>query len=132
MVTKKRKGLATNSFWRAVPRIILEWEGIKFYYLTFSLRVSPALNLTTFDAGIVIFTDVHLILSVSIMMEYHFSNFPDHAGDHRDKHTPPPKEILTQKSTPSSRRRTDQGLPVALLKNLGAFFTDQLHPTIKY
>ena len=30
----------------------------RFCYLTFSLRVLPALNLTTFDAGIVIFLPV--------------------------------------------------------------------------
>src|SRR5208282_705983 len=30
----------------------------KFHYLTFSLRVLPALNLTTFDAGILIFSPV--------------------------------------------------------------------------
>ena len=29
----------------------IKCEGIKFRYLTFSLRVLPALNLTAFDAG---------------------------------------------------------------------------------
>ena len=32
--------------------IFIEWERIRFRYLTFSLRVLPALNLTTFVAGI--------------------------------------------------------------------------------
>jgi len=35
-----------------------ECEGSEFCYLTFSLRVLPALNLTTFEAGILIFSPV--------------------------------------------------------------------------
>ncbi len=90
----------------------ISMRGIKLCHLTFSLRVLPASNLTTFDAAILIFTDVQLILSVSIMMEYRFSNFPDHAGDHRDKHTPPPQKFRL-KNLPLHRAggRTRVSLP---------------------